>query len=211
MLAGADVDHASIYMLEVDEDSRLGREISNGGLKYYAPQVPSDDAIAEMYLEGCAFLEKAGLAQYEISNFAKRGAESRHNLKYWKRETYLGLGLDAHSMLRTESGAAVRFATTEELQPFLEDAGWDEARTLAREAELEEAWFLGLRLNRGVDLAALRAEFGAAAVKSFEPMLVELECDALVEWEGDRVSLTERGRLMSNEVFAQFLAEPALA
>src|SRR5580658_88329 len=211
VLAGADVDHASIYMLEVDEDSRLGREIGNGGLKYYAPQVPSDDAIAEMYLEGCTYLEQSGLAQYEISNFARPGAESRHNLKYWTRAAYLGLGLDAHSMLRGQSGAAVRFATTDELERFLNAAGWDEARTLAREEELEEAWFLGLRLNHGVDLVALRAEFGTAAISAFEPVLVELECDALIVWDGDRVSLTERGRLMSNEVFAQFLANPAIA
>jgi oxygen-independent coproporphyrinogen-3 oxidase len=208
VLASAEVDHASIYMLEVDEDSRLGREIGNGGLKYYAPQVPTDDAIAEMYLEGSAFLGANGLPQYEISNFARPGAESLHNLKYWTRAPYLGLGLDAHSMLWEKSGAAVRFATTDELEPFLNAAGWEEAQTLTPEEKLEEAWFLGLRLNRGIDLAALRAAFGTAAIAAFEPVLVELECDALIAWDGDRVALTERGRLMSNEVFAQFLADP---
>jgi oxygen-independent coproporphyrinogen-3 oxidase len=209
MLGSAGVDHASIYMLEVDDDSRLGREIGSGGLKYYAAKVPSDDAIAEMYLEACGFLEKRGLAHYEISNFARAGAESRHNLKYWTRAPYLGLGLDAHSMLRAESGAAVRFATCDELEPFLEGASWDGARTLGHEEELEEAWFLGLRLNRGVSLGNLRAKFGVAAVHAFEAVLVELECDALIEWVGDRIALTERGRLMSNEVFSRFLLEPA--
>ena len=210
VLSDANVDHASIYMLEVDEDSRLGREIGSGGLKYYAPQVPSDDAIAEMYLEACAFLKEQGLAQYEISNLARTGAESRHNLKYWTRAPYLGLGLDAHSMLRSESGAALRFATTDELEPFLSAPGWEEARTLSREEELEEAWFLGLRLNRGISLDGLREEFGTEAVRSCEPVLIDLECDALIEWSGDQIALTERGRLMSNEVFARFLAEPAI-
>jgi oxygen-independent coproporphyrinogen-3 oxidase len=210
-LAATNVGHASVYMLEVDDDSRLGREMGSGGLKYYAPQVPSEDAIAEMYLEACAFLEQHGLTQYEISNFARIGAESRHNLKYWTRAPYLGLGLDAHSMLRNEAGAAVRFATGDELQPFLDTPGWNEARILSSREEMEEAWFLGLRLNRGIDLAAMRAEFGATATGEFEPVLVDLECDSLIAWNGDRVSLTERGRLMSNEVFARFLLEPAIS
>ena len=212
MLAGAHADHASIYMLEVDDDSRLGREILSGGLKYYSPQVPSDDAIGEMYLEACVFLEQHGLAQYEISNFARVGTASLHNLKYWTRAPYLGLGLDAHSMLRSETGAAVRFATTDGLEPFLHAPdsarSWEDVRTLTREEELEEAWFLGLRLNRGVSLAALRSEFGSAAVDAFEPVLVDLECDALIERGENRIALTERGRLMSNEVFVRFLLEP---
>jgi oxygen-independent coproporphyrinogen III oxidase len=203
-LAATNVEHASIYMLEVDDDSRLGREIGSGGLKYYAPQVPADDAIAEMYIEACAFLERHGLAQYEISNFARSGAESRHNLKYWTRAPYLGLGLDAHSMLRTESGAAMRFAVTDELQPFLDSRGWGEARTLTPEEELEESWFLGLRLNCGVSLNE------CPGAHAFEPVLAALGADELIERRGDRVALTERGRLMSNEVFERFLLEPTV-
>lgn len=214
VLVSTGVDHASIYMLEVDDESRLGREIGKGGLRYYAPSVPSDDAIAEMYLEALAFLNTQGLAQYEISNFARGAAQSRHNLKYWMRDPYLGLGLDAHSMLRTENGSALRFATTDELDIYLSGSvdtsasGWDEARTLAREEELEECWFLGLRLNRGVDMASLRRDFGAAAVQAFELVLAELEHDALIQWTGDQVALTERGRLISNDVFSRFLLEP---
>ncbi len=214
VLIGADPDHASIYMLEVDDESRLGREIGSGGFKYYAQQVPSDDAIAEMYVESSEFLERHGFAQYEISNFARIGAESRHNLKYWTRAPYLGLGLDAHSMLRSESGRAVRFSTTDDLQSFLDASRWttgrEEARTLSRDEELEEAWFLGLRLSQGMNLDKLRAEFGAAAVRAVEPVLVELECEDLIGWKGERVALTERGRLMSNDVFARFLLEPAI-
>jgi oxygen-independent coproporphyrinogen-3 oxidase len=209
MLAKTGVDHASVYMLEVDEDSRLGREVTSGGLRYYAPQVPADDAIAEMYAEAVEFLAVQGLPLYEISNFARPVAESRHNLKYWRRQAYLGVGLDAHSMLRTDSGAALRFAATDELEPFLEAPGWDEINRLSREQELEEAWFLGLRLNEGVNLSELRAEFGSEALRAFDSILTGLECDGLIAWTDDRVALTPRGRLVSNEVFERFLAVTA--
>ncbi|MGC2163538.1 MAG: radical SAM family heme chaperone HemW [Silvibacterium sp.] len=211
MLRSAGPDHASIYMLEVDEDSRLGREIGSGGLKYYAPQVPADDAIAEMYVEAVEFLTANGLPQYEISNFAAPVAESRHNRKYWQRQPYLGLGLDAHSMLRNEQGQALRFATTDALEPFLESAGWSEPQWLAREEELEEAWFLGLRLNTGVSLCALRAEFGEDAMSRFDSVLAELASNGLIECTEDCVRLTPHGRLLSNGVFAGFLSEPVSA
>jgi oxygen-independent coproporphyrinogen-3 oxidase len=211
VLCGAAPDHASIYMLEVDEDSRLGREIGAGGLKYYAPQVPPDDAIAEMYIEAAEVLAANGLQQYEISNFAAPGAESQHNLKYWQRAPYLGLGLDAHSMLRDNSGRGLRFATTDELEPFLQESGWEQPEQLTLEQELEEAWFLGLRLNAGVNLAALRAEFGADAVSRFDFVIAELVSDGLIECANNRVWLTVRGRLLSNEVFARFLDEPVSA
>ena len=210
VLAGTGVDHASVYMLEVDEDSRLGREISSGGLKYHAPRVPPDDAIADMYTEAIDYLAASGLAQYEISNFAREGRESAHNLKYWQRKPYLGIGLDAHSMLRTGSGSALRFATTDELEPFLESPGWIEVNRLSRDEELEEAWFLGLRLNEGVSLSRLCADFGDARVQALEPVLTKLECERLITWTGEQVALTPRGRLMSNEVFEQFLVETAV-
>jgi oxygen-independent coproporphyrinogen III oxidase len=211
VLRGANPDHASIYMLEVDDDSRLGREIHSGGLKYYAPQVPADDIIAEMYIEAVEFLEANDLPQYEISNFAMNGAESRHNLKYWLRQPYLGLGLDAHSMLQGSDGEMLRFATADEIEPFLNSAGWTQPLRLTRDEELEESWFLGLRLNAGVSRSALAAEFGEDAMNKFDSVLAELASDSLIECIEDRVRLTMRGRLLSNEVFSCFLAEPVNA
>lgn len=211
VLSTANPDHASIYMLEVDEDSRLGREIGSGGLKYYAPQVPPDDAIADLYAEAELFLSTASLQQYEISNFAIPGSESRHNLKYWRRQPYLGLGLDAHSMLRDGEGHALRFATTDELEPFLTSPGWAQPRRLTRVEELEEAWFLGLRMNAGVNVAALRVEFGEDAVSHFDVMLAELASEDVIECAGGQVRLTPRGRLLSNDVFARFLCESVSA
>ena len=94
----------------------------------------------------------------------------------------------------------------------LQSAGWDDLQRLSREEELEEAWFLGLRLNEGVSVAALRREFSEAAVRESLEIVRELEEEGLVSFrEGDRVALTPRGRLLSNEVFERFLAEPVLA
>jgi oxygen-independent coproporphyrinogen-3 oxidase len=205
VLADTGVDHASMYMLEVDDDSRLGREVLNGGARYFAPAIPSDDAIADMYVSAIDVLSKNGLAQYEISNFARAGAESVHNKKYWLRQPYLGLGVDAHSMLRTARGEAVRFAATDDLQKYLEAPGWNDLHTLTQQEEIEEAWFLGLRLNAGVSLSRLAAEFGEESMAQYQPILEELCSSGLLEMNGEHIALTSRGRLLSNEVFAQFL------
>jgi oxygen-independent coproporphyrinogen-3 oxidase len=93
----AGAGHVSVYMLEVDEDSRLGRELLAGGTRYHAHFVPNEEAMADFYVAACEWLESAGIAQYEISNFARQGFESQHNLKYWTRQPYLGFGVDAHS------------------------------------------------------------------------------------------------------------------
>ena len=162
VLVDSGVTHASVYMLEVDEDSRLGREMLGGGARYYAELVPTDDAIAQMYERAIERLESAGLKQYEISNFSQAGLSSRHNLRYWKRRPYLGVGLDASSMLRESSnelerdGYVLRSTTTDDLKGFL--AGPEPAETswLSPDRQHEEAWFLGLRLNEGVNLSELR-------------------------------------------------------
>ena len=124
VLIDTGVPHASVYMLEVDEDSRLGREMLAGGARYHAGLVPEDDAIAQMYETAIERLAEAGLRQYEISNFARSGFESRHNLRYWERRPYLGLGLDASSMLREASRDGSRYVlrstTTDDLKAYLE-------------------------------------------------------------------------------------------
>jgi oxygen-independent coproporphyrinogen-3 oxidase len=208
-VCGLDVEHASLYMLEVDEDSRLGRELIGGGARYGAGLVPVDDAVAAMYEAGCERLERAGLRQYEISNFARRGAESRHNLRYWRREPYLGAGLDAHSMLRGRDSGVVRFGNTDDLSGYLTGDAEGEVERVDRAAELEEAWFLGLRLVEGVSPTALRREFGDDAIAAFDDVIGGLVADGLLAREGERVALTMRGRMLSNEVFGRFLGVAA--
>jgi oxygen-independent coproporphyrinogen-3 oxidase len=203
------VPHASVYMLEIDEDSRLGRELLSGGARLSARLVPSDDTIAQMYEDAVAAFAEAGLKQYEISNFARRvgegGFESKHNLRYWQRRPYLGLGLDASSMLRADDGMVLRTTTTDDLVAYLNEEASPETAWLGPTQQLEEAWFLGLRRNSGVAVAALRAEFGATAVEPSVDAAQRLAEDGLLTIEDDVVRLTDRGRLISNDVFAEFL------
>jgi len=252
------VPHVSVYILEVDEDSRLGNELLAGGSRYHAHFVPDDDLTADLYLAACERLERGGGRQYEISNFARPVTHgiglwnSRHNLKYWTRQPYIGFGVDAHSMLPAAAGVnaeAVRFAAADSLEAYsvkgLSVVGCQLSanaisdsrvfgriqqltcsRTLVdRQAALEESFFLGLRLNRGVSLAQLRGEFGETAIADYAPVIAELVEGGLLErvddrlkpspvhpktadeW-GTRLRLTSRGRLLSNEVFARFLREP---
>ncbi|HXM23069.1 MAG TPA: radical SAM family heme chaperone HemW [Terriglobales bacterium] len=198
--------HASVYMLEVDEDSRLGRELIAGGARYHAHFVPDEDVTADLYLMACERLEAAGVRQYEISNFARQGYASRHNLKYWTRQPYLGFGVDAHSMLRgSESGAeAVRFSTADSLEAYV--AGGPPNRThVSPGAALEETFFLGLRLTRGVNLRQVAAEFGEDAILGFSETIADFVRTGFMERQGDVIRLTPHGRLLSNEVFERFL------
>ena len=96
-VSAVDPPHVSIYMLEVDDESRLGKEVLLNGKRYGAPDVPSDETIAELYETAVRHLRDSGIERYEISNFARPGFESLHNLKYWRLEPYLGFGADAHS------------------------------------------------------------------------------------------------------------------
>jgi oxygen-independent coproporphyrinogen III oxidase len=210
VLLAAGVPHASVYMLEVDEESRLGREMLNGGARYYAELVPSDDAIAEMYARAIERLSKAGLAQYEISNFCAEGFKSRHNLRYWERRPYLGVGLDASSALHSlerggEPADLLRAKTTDELTAYLDGPQTMETAWLSPAQQFEEAWFLGLRLNAGVNVAGLEHEFGAEMAAAAREVVERLAEDELVHSDGATVRLTARGRLVSNDVFQEFL------
>lgn len=208
VLIDSAVPHASVYMLEVDQDSRLGRELLAGGARYRAELVPSDDAIARMYETAIEYLADAGLHQYEISNFARRGHESRHNLRYWRRRPYLGLGLDASSMLPAlRDGFVLRATSSDDLQAWLADPPPPETEWLSPARRHEEAWFLGLRLNAGVDPSELEQEFGSALLAPALQTAARLTQDGLLATTPDgRIHLTPRGQLLSNDVFQEFLS-----
>jgi oxygen-independent coproporphyrinogen-3 oxidase len=204
------VPHVSVYILEIDEDSRLGRELIAGGTKYHAHHVPDADIAADLYVESIEFLERNGIRQYEISNFAREGAESKHNLKYWTRQPYIGFGLDAHSMLpaqdaRTDAAVALRLATTDDLDQFLRGPQQPEITSVSKTNALEEAMFLGLRLNPGVDLSKIAQQNGLDPAREFADQIKDLLHFGLVEQSGSRLRLTQRGRLLSNEVFERFI------
>ena len=203
------VPHLSVYMLDVDEDSRLGREIIAGGTRYGVGMVPNEQTIADMYSEAVEQFCAAGITQYEISNFARAGRRSRHNLKYWTRQPYLGLGLDAHSFLSTAAGEAIRVATSDDLTAYLDPSISDDDRgtitPVSRAEALEEAWFLGLRLNDGVSLTDITREFGESAIQAFQPILNDACQQGLMEYDEHRARLTHQGRLFANDVFQRFL------
>ncbi len=226
---GTGVPHISVYMLEVDEDSRLGSELLAGGALYHANFVPDEDLTADLYLTACERLERGGVHQYEISNFARSVThgiglrDSRHNLKYWNRQPYLGFGVDAHSMLVADDNLTgqgidvVRFATPDSLEGYSAAANDAkpvsarakqllDARTLVDAgAALEESFFLGLRPNRGVSLGDVIQRCGSTAAVGIQQVIVELIEAGLLDRAGEHVCLTSRGRLLSNEVFERFL------
>lgn len=178
-------DHASVYMLEVDEDSRLGKELMLGGVRYGALDVPSEEAITEFYETAVERLGTAGLRRYEISNFALPGHESLHNLKYWRREPYLGFGADAHSF-----DGEWRWANCDSPGGYVERE--DSVVERMKADATEERFFLGLRLAEGIPAAGV-------------PHL-QLEDDGLLTRSEGRLRLTPRGVLLSNEVFQEFVA-----
>lgn len=181
-----DAPHVSVYMLEVDEDSRLGAEIMAFGKRYGAPDIPSDDMIADFYEIAVERLARAGIARYEISNFARPGFESHHNLKYWRRDPYLGFGADAHSF-----DGNWRWQNPESIEDYLR--GSNPERTPAD--PIAEHFFLGLRLSKGIE----------GDWSPFRPAIEHFIADGLLETNNNSLRLTSRGVLLSNEVFAEFV------
>lgn len=187
--------HVSIYMLEVDEDSRLGAEILLGGKRYGAFDTPSDDACAGFYETAVDRLAAMGIPRYEISNFARPGFESIHNLKYWRLTPYAGFGADAHSF-----DGARRWQNVESADEYA--ARWERSESVRAECSDsnpgEEKFFVGLRLSAGVITSAEDRAHYAEPIQRF----VE---SGLLERDGARIRLTNKGVLLSNEVFQDFL------
>ena len=187
--------HVSVYMLEVDEESRLGAEILLGGKRYGACDVPSEDRIAGFYETAVEVLRSNGIHRYEISNFARPGAESIHNLKYWKREPYIGFGADAHSF-----DGLSRWQNVEAAQEYVErsERGADVRCEQSSPDPVEEKFFVGLRLSEGVHAdEADWLRFGPA----FEYFL----STGMMERANGNLRLTARGVMVSNEIFQEFL------
>jgi oxygen-independent coproporphyrinogen-3 oxidase len=200
-LAALAPEHVSVYLLEIDEGSRLGKELLQGGGKYSAGAVPSEDEMAEFYEMAQEALGTAGYHHYEISNWAKPGFESRHNLKYWRREPYLGFGAGAHSFSGTE-----RWANAHDAAPYVAavQSGRlpvEQHETLTAESALEEELFLGLRQLDGIDLGRIEREYGVTLGARFD----RIASAGLVEREGSLVWLSPEKLSVSNEVFVEVL------
>jgi oxygen-independent coproporphyrinogen-3 oxidase len=193
-------EHVSLYLLEVYPNAPLKEDMARARWS----QAPDDDAAA-MYLGAMERLEAAGLEQYEISNVAKRGRRSRHNLKYWTDGEWLGFGCGAHT---TRGGARTKNVSgTDEYIARVADGGGAavEIRRMSADERLGDALFTGLRLVEGVDLAAVRDRYGVDVWERYGADLADQVEAGLVRHEGDRLWLTRRGMLLAHEVMTVFV------
>ncbi len=188
--------HVSVYIFEVDEDSRLGKEMLLGGVRYGASVMPSDDLVADLYEAAVARLAQIGIQRYEISNFARPGFASAHNLKYWQLEPYIGFGLDAHSHSNGR-----RFSSSDDMRDYL-------ANPLFRATDVEsdaseEHFFVGLRLDAGIEPTPEEWNRFAAPIEKWTAA-------GMLMRDHQRLRLSPQGVLISNEIFEDFL-NPELA
>lgn len=174
--------HVSAYMLKIEEGTAYGKNETIRSL------IPDEDETADMYLEAVQMLEEKGFAQYEISNFAHKGFESRHNLKYWRCEEYYGIGPSAHSYID-----GVRKACPPSVERFFNSELQEEIVTEENGGEYEEKLMLALRLTQeGIPLSALPQDK--------LPIAKQLEKSGLLRLENERLMLTPNGCLVSNGI-----------
>ena len=196
-------EHASLYLLEIYPNAPLRDAMARERWSRAA-----DDDAAEMYERAMEMLEVAGYEQYEISNVARPGRASRHNVKYWTGGAWHGLGPGAHGTAGTR-----RWRNISDTRAYVAavDSGLlpeADARELPEDERLQEALFMGLRLRRGIDLRELGAQFGVDLTARYGPRLAPyLKAGLLDEagYEAGRLSLTRRGQLLANEVLAVFV------
>ena len=198
-LAATGIDHLSVYLLDLDKACPLRGDIDAGRLK-----LPSEDEVADAFEALQLELPRLGLAPYEISNYARPGAESIHNTRYWERRPYLGLGPSAASQL-----GAFRWTETGVIPAWNEGRGDVDLQELDAAEALAEIPLLGLRLHRGVDWGDLKERAEALhlrpLVDAWEIRLRALAKEGLVIWEEGHVHLSPRGMLVSNGILEMFV------
>jgi oxygen-independent coproporphyrinogen III oxidase len=194
-------EHLSIYMLEIDEESRLGKESLAGGKRYSVAEIPGDDSIAEFYDSACVRLAAAGYEHYEISNWALPGMRSRHNLKYWQRQPYLGFGAGAHSFDGVKRWSNVHDSAQYVAGIERGTSPREQIETVTLAQALEEELFLGLRQLEGVDLERIEREYHVNLRKRIAPLAQQ----GLIELNGTRLRLAADRLTVSNEVFVELL------
>ena len=194
-------EHVSTYIMEIDEGSRLGLEVLEGGSRYSARELPNEELMADFYAAAQRELRSAGYQQYEISNWAKPGFPSRHNLKYWRREPYLGFGAGAHSFSGTERWANVHDAAAYVASVSAGQSAVESIDTVTRELAFEEELFLGLRQLAGIDLRRIERQYGV----DLEEKLLHLASRGMVEREGNMLRLPADKLSVSNEIIVELL------
>jgi oxygen-independent coproporphyrinogen III oxidase len=194
-------EHVSIYMMEIDEGSRLGLEVLHHGSRYSARELPSDEAMAEFYELAQRELKSAGYEQYEISNWAKPGFASRHNLKYWRREPYLGFGAGAHSFSGSQRWSNLHDAAAYLAAITAGKSAIENVQCVSAQSALEEELFLGLRQLDGIDLVRIEQQYGVNLADKVQ----RLASTGLLEREGDVLRLPPTKLNVSNEILVELL------
>jgi oxygen-independent coproporphyrinogen-3 oxidase len=194
-------EHASMYMLEIYPNAPLRDAMARGQWS-----VAPDDDVAEMYLSALDRMDSAGYSQYEISNVARPGRESRHNLKYWSDGEWLGFGCGAHS-----TRGHVRWKNRSSTEEYIAAVTRGEqliaeTRVMSADEQVEDALFTGLRLARGLDLAAIRARYGVDVWARHGSELGSFLEDGLLLYDGARLLLTRAGMLLAHEIMTVFLS-----
>ncbi len=202
-------EHISIYMLEIDEGSRLGKEALEGGSRYSAGAIPSDDAMADFYESACARLAAAGYEHYEISNWAQPGRRSLHNLKYWRREPYLGFGAGAHSFDGLTRWANVhdsaRYVTLIERGASTRE----QSETLNPMQAFQEEFFLGMRQLEGIDFSRIERDYAQALgdrMMTIRDRLEFLRSHGFVEQDGTQIRIAPAHLTTSTAVLVELLS-----
>jgi putative oxygen-independent coproporphyrinogen III oxidase len=195
-------EHVSVYMMEIDEGSRLGLEVLQNGPRYRARQLPTDEAMADFYELAQRELKSAGYEQYEISNWAKPGLPSKHNLKYWRREPYLGFGAGAHSFSGTQRWSNIHDAAAYVSAITEGRSAIENIQSVTNAAALEEEIFLGLRQLSGINLAQIERQYGV----NLQPKLHRLTSAGLLEHQGDVLRLSPSKLNISNEILVELLS-----
>jgi len=200
-LIGLSPEHISLYPLTLEADAPMRLAIQRAEVPPIDP-----DLTADQYELAQDTLAAHGYHHYEISNWAKGGYECRHNLVYWHNLPYLGIGVAAHSYIHGH-----RLANTTDLDSYLNafssnlPPAWELDEEIGPELQLSETVILGLRLSEGVCLEGIRSRFGIDLLKHYSQQVDETAALGLLEYSGQRIRLTRRGRLLGNEVFWRFL------
>ncbi|MFC7372522.1 radical SAM family heme chaperone HemW [Fictibacillus iocasae] len=195
-----DVPHISSYSLQVEPKTVFYIRSQKGQLN-----LPAQELEAEMFEYLISELKKHGIAQYEISNFAKPGYESLHNLQYWENNEYYGIGAGSHSYVngvrRVNAGPLKKYMNLIENTDF----PYTEENHLSMHEKMEEEMFMGLRKRVGVSCAVFKKRYGVSLMDVFGEQISKLKQNGLLEQEGDMIKLTSRGVLLGNEVFSEFI------
>lgn len=195
-------NHISVYSLIVEEGTKLEKLINEGKLI-----LPDEELERQMYWYVKNKLEQNGYNHYEISNFAKKGKESKHNQNCWKQKQYIGLGLAAHSYV-----SEIRYSNTENVETYLQnihDGKLEKNRIIQERQNLEdtqkEFMMLGLRMIEGISICDFKEKFGTNPLYLFRNEINRLVSEGLIEVDLDRIRLTNRGLDLANVVFEEFV------